>query len=149
MVADVTLDIGSDTDRRKEHRFLVNEAVARLALRTAGSYLALDREDRPYQWSTTTYLDTADWRIFRGAESGEALQLRIREYHRTRPNEILAGDTVFLEMKDDSPETSFKERYGVATIEVPAYLRGDRKLPDRGSSTAWHTTTPVSARSRR
>ena len=45
------------TEPRKEHRFLVNEAVARLALRTAATYLPLDRDDRPYQWSTTTYFD--------------------------------------------------------------------------------------------
>jgi len=129
-VAEVTLDTSSDVDRRKEHRFLVSEAVARLALRTAGSYLSLDREDRPYQWSTTTYLDTPDWRIFRGCEGSGAVQLRIREYHRTRPNEILAADSVFLEMKDDSAHTSFKERYSVPTLDVPAYLKGQRKFPD-------------------
>jgi len=130
VVSEVTLDVTSDSDRRKEHRFLVNEAVARLALRTAGSYLSLDREDRPYQWSTTTYLDTADWRIFRGAETGESLQLRIREYHRTRPHEILANETVFLEMKDDSSHTSFKERYSVGAPDIAHYLNGERKFPD-------------------
>ena len=125
----MTLDATSDTDRRKEHRFLVNEAVARLALRTSGTYLSLDREDRPYQWSTTTYLDTYDWKIFRSAESGKALQLRIREYHRTRPSEIFGGESVFLEMKDDSLGESFKERYAVPTKHIPGYLRGEQKLP--------------------
>ncbi len=128
-MTDVVLDAGSDTARRNEHRFLVNEAVARLALRTSATYLPLDRDDRPYQWSTTTYLDTTGWRVFRAAESGEALQLRVREYHRTRPGEILAGETVYLEMKDDSASTSFKERYEVPTQSLPAYLRGEQKLP--------------------
>lgn len=125
----VVLDATSDTARRFEHRFLVNESVARLALRTSGTYLPLDRDDRPYQWSTTAYLDSYDWRIFRSAEAGQALQLRVREYHRTRPNEILAGSSVYLEMKDDSASTSFKERYEVPTMSLPAYLRGEQKLP--------------------
>ena len=122
-------EAGGDTDRRKEHRFLVNESVARLALRTGGTYLALDREDRPYQWSTTTYCDTYDWRIFRANESGHALQIRLREYHRTRPREILAGGAVFLEMKDDASDTSFKERYSIPASGVPAYLRGEQAPP--------------------
>jgi hypothetical protein len=125
----VVLDATSDTARRFEHRFLVNESVARLALRTSGTYLPLDRDDRPYQWSTTAYLDSYDWRIFRSAEAGQALQLRVREYHRTRPNEILAGSFVYFEMKDDSASTSFKERYEVPTMSLPAYLRGEQKLP--------------------
>ena len=32
-------------------------------------------------------------------------------------------------MKDDSASTSFKERYEVPTASLPAYLRGDQKLP--------------------
>ncbi|HEV8230293.1 MAG TPA: VTC domain-containing protein [Candidatus Limnocylindria bacterium] len=147
---DVVLDTGSDSARRNEHRFLVNEAVARLALRTSGTYLGLDREDRPYQWSTTTYLDTYDWRVFRAAEAGEALQLRVREYHRTRPNEILSGESVFLEMKDDSASTSFKERYAVPTTALPGYLRGEQKLPrdenglvERADSTIASGVRPV------
>ena len=125
----LVLDSGSDTARRNEHRFLVNESVARLALRTSGTYLGLDRDDRPYQWSTTAYLDTYGWGVFRAAESGKALQLRVREYHRTRPSEILAGETVYFEMKDDSASTSFKERYEVPTMSLPEYLRGEQKLP--------------------
>jgi hypothetical protein len=128
-VKNVVLDTTSDSARRYEHRFLVNEAVARLALRTSGTYLPLDRDDRPYQWSTTTYLDSYDWRIFRAAEGGRALQLRVREYHRTRPNEVFAGASVYLEMKDDSASTSFKERYEVPTMSLPGYLRGEQKLP--------------------
>ncbi|MEP6693712.1 MAG: VTC domain-containing protein [Chloroflexota bacterium] len=126
---EVVLDATSDVARRFEHRFLVNEAVARLALRTSGTYLPLDRDDRPYQWSTTAYLDTYDWRIFRAAEAGRALQLRVREYHRTRPSEIFAGGSVYFEMKDDSASTSFKERYEVPTMSLPEYLRGEQKLP--------------------
>ena len=125
----IVLDSGSDTERRIEHRFLVNEAVARLALRTSGTYLPLDRDDRPYQWSTTAYLDSYGWGVFRAAEEGKALQLRVREYHRTRPSQILAGETVYFEMKDDAASTSFKERYEVPTMSLPAYLRGDQKLP--------------------
>jgi hypothetical protein len=126
---DIVLDSGSDTARRNEHRFLVNESVARLALRTSGTYLGLDRDDRPYQWSTTAYLDSYDWGVFRAAEAGKALQLRVREYHRTRPSQILAGESVYFEMKDDSESTSFKERYEVPTASLPAYLRGETKLP--------------------
>lgn len=125
----IVLDASSDTARRNEHRFLVNESVARLALRTSGTYLGLDRDDRPYQWSTTAYLDSYGWGVFRAAEAGKALQLRVREYHRTRPSQIFAGDTVYFEMKDDSASTSFKERYEVPTAHLPAYLRGEQKLP--------------------
>jgi VTC domain-containing protein len=113
---------------RKEHRFMVNEAVARLALRTAGTYLPLDREDRPYQWSTTTYCDTYDWQILKAEKTGHATQIRLREYHRTRPSDVFAGEQIFLEMKDDSPDAGMKERYVVPTRDVPSYLRGDRKL---------------------
>jgi hypothetical protein len=119
---------------RKEHRFMVNEAVARLALRTAGTYLPLDREDRPYQWSTTTYCDTYDWRILRAEKTGHATQIRLREYHRTRPNDVFAGEQIFLEMKDDSPDAGMKERYVVPTRDVPSYLRGDRKLAEDGNT---------------
>jgi hypothetical protein len=118
---------------RKEHRFMVNEAVARLALRTAGTYLPLDREDRPYQWSTTTYCDTYDWRILKDEKKGHATQIRLREYHRTRPNDVFAGEQIFLEMKDDSPDAGMKERYVVPTRDVPSYLRGDRKLAEDGN----------------
>jgi hypothetical protein len=119
---------------RKEHRFLVNEAVARLALRTAGTYLPLDREDRPYQWSTTTYCDTYDWRVLKAERSGHATQVRLREYHRTRPSDVFAGAQVFLEMKDDSPDAGMKERYVVPTRDVPSYLRGDRRLEANGNT---------------
>jgi hypothetical protein len=125
----IVLDASSDTARRNEHRFLVNESVARLALRTSGTYLGLDRDDRPYQWSTTAYLDSYGWGVFRSAEAGKALQLRVREYHRTRPSQIFAGETVYFEMKDDSASTSFKERYEIPTASLPAYLRGEQKMP--------------------
>jgi len=125
---------------RKEHRFLVNEAVARLALRTAGTYLPLDREDRPYQWSTTTYCDTADWRVLRAEREGKATQLRLREYHRTRPNEAMSGETLFLEMKDDSPGAAMKERYLVPTGEVMGYLRGERTLDTDSDALATRIT---------
>lgn len=126
-----TTRVNTDNEPRKEHRFLVNEAVARLALRTAGTYLPLDQEDRPYQWSTTTYCDTYDWQVLRAEKSGHATQLRFREYHRTRPSEVFGGDTVFLEMKDDSPEEGLKERYIVSTREMPSYLRGEKTIgPD-------------------
>lgn len=126
-----TTRINTDNEPRKEHRFLVNEAVARLALRTAGSYLPLDREDRPYQWSTTTYCDTYDWQVLKAERTGHATQLRLREYHRTRPSEVFSGETVFLEMKDDSPEAGLKERYIVPTREIPSYLRGEKTIdPD-------------------
>jgi hypothetical protein len=123
-----TTRVNTDNEPRKEHRFLVNEAVARLALRTAGTYLPLDREDRPYQWSTTTYCDTYDWRVLRAEKNGHATQLRLREYHRTRPNEVLAGESLFVEMKDDSPDAGMKERYVVPTREVMSYLRGERTI---------------------
>jgi hypothetical protein len=120
------LDVSQEP--RKEHRFLVNEAVARLALRTAGTYLPLDREDRPYQWSTTTYCDTYDFQVLRDEKLGHATQLRLREYHRTRPSEVFTSDAIFFEMKDDAPDALMKERYRIPTRDVPAYLRGDRRV---------------------
>ena len=116
------------SEPRKEHRFLVNEAVARLALRTAGTYLPLDREDRPYQWSTTTYCDTYDFQVLRDEKLGHATQLRLREYHRTRPSEAFTSDAIFFEMKDDRPEFGMKERYVVPTSSLMSYLRGDRTI---------------------
>jgi hypothetical protein len=52
----------------------------------------------------------------------------LREYHRTRPNQVLAGESVFMEMKDDSPDAGLKERYLVPTAQVMAYLRGERTI---------------------
>ena len=63
----------------------------------------------------------------RGTTRG-ATQLRLREYHRTRPNEVFGAESLFLEMKDDSPDASVKERYLVPTAEVPSYLRGERTI---------------------
>ena len=123
-----TQRVGAGSEPRKEHRFLVNESVARLALRTAATYLPLDREDRPYQWSTTTYCDTYDWKVLNAEKKGHATQLRLREYHRTRPNDVLASDSVFVEMKDDAPDAGTKERYLVPTGEVMSYLRGERTI---------------------
>ena len=136
MTALTTTKIASPNEPRKEHRFLVNEAVARLALRTAGTYLPLDREDRPYQWSTTTYCDTYDWQVLRAEKIGKATQLRLREYHRTRPNQAMSGDTIFLEMKDDTPGAATKERYLVPTREVMSYLRAERGIPEEKDALA-------------
>jgi len=133
------------SEPRKEHRFLVNEAVARLALRTAGTYLPLDREDRPYQWSTTTYCDTYDWRVLRAEKLGHATQLRLREYHRTRPNEVFSGESIFLEMKDDAPDASQKERYLVPTKEVMGYLRGERTISPENNELAGRMVALVQA----
>jgi len=138
----------ASNEPRKEHRFLVNEAVARLALRTAGTYLPLDREDRPYQWSTTTYCDTADWTVLRAEKMGHATQLRLREYHRTRPSEAFTGETLFLEMKDDRPDYGLKERYLVPTETVMSYLRGDRTIESNGDSLLPHMTSLVKAGAR-
>ena len=138
----------ASNEPRKEHRFLVNEAVARLALRTAGTYLPLDREDRPYQWSTTTYCDTADWTVLRAEKMGHATQLRLREYHRTRPSEAFTGETLFLEMKDDRPDYGLKERYLVPTETVMSYLRGDRTIESNGDSLLPHMTALVKAGAR-
>ena len=115
---------------RMEHRFLVSEEIARLALRTAASHLDISRDDRPYQWSTTTYCDTYDWSIYRAAEKGQALRLRLREYDRTRPREALGGNPVWIELKDDNEEMSRKERFAVSPTTVPAFLRGEDVLPN-------------------
>ena len=114
--------------RRQERRFLVSEKVSRLALRAAAAHLGIARDDRPYQWSTTTYCDTYDWQVLRAEREGHATQIRLREYHRIRPNDAFGGETIFLEMKDDSPDAAMKERYIVPTPEVMSYLRGERKL---------------------
>lgn len=132
--------VSTQNEPRKEHRFLVNEAVARLALRTAGTYLPLDREDRPYQWSTTVYCDTYDWQVLQAEKQGMATQLRFREYHRTRPNQALASGSLFLEMKDDSPGASMKERYLVPSGELMGYLRGERTIDTTSDALASRVT---------
>lgn len=118
-----------DSLRRHEERFIASEEVARLVMRTAGTHLKLARDDRPFQWSTTCYCDTYDYQIYRAAEEGNALRLRFREYHRTRPGEVLGSPRVFLELKDDDENTSQKERIDVAPEVIPAFLRGEPILP--------------------
>jgi len=120
----------ADRERRHEHRFLVNESIARLVMRTTANNLPLSRDDRPYQWSTTTYCDTLDWSIYRNAQRAAAMQLRIREYHRTRPTEVLKPGTAWIEFKDDEEDTSLKERWGVPMEMARAFLRGEPALPD-------------------
>ena len=113
------------TERRQERRFLLSEEVARMAMRTVSSHLSLARDDRPYQWSTTVYCDTYDWRAFREAEQGNSLQLRFREYHRIRPDRVLAARRTWIELKEDANGASVKERFGLAAKDVPALLRGE------------------------
>ena len=120
----------ADAERRHEHRFQVSESIARLVMRTTANNLPLSRDDRPYQWSTTTYCDTVSWSIFRAAEKGSAMQLRIREYHRTRPREVLNPGTAWIEFKDDEQDTSLKERFGVSMDVARSFLRGSTTLPD-------------------
>src|SRR5881628_3763745 len=120
----------ADAERRHEHRFQVSESIARLVMRTTANNLPLSRDDRPYQWSTTTYCDTRDWSIYRNAVKAAAMQLRIREYHRTRPREVLNPGTAWIEFKDDEEDTSLKERFGVPMEVARAFLRGEPALPD-------------------
>jgi hypothetical protein len=115
---------------RREDRFTTSEELARLVMRTAGSHLSLARDDRPYQWSTTTYCDTYDWSIYRAAEAGQALRLRFREYHRTRPEEAFTSARLWLELKEDNMDTSRKERFEIAGDVVPAFLRGETALTE-------------------
>jgi hypothetical protein len=115
---------------RREDRFIASEELARLVMRTAGSHLQLTRDDRPYQWSTTAYCDTYDWQIFRAAEAGQALRLRFREYHRTRPEEAFTSARLWLELKEDTIDTSRKERFEIAGDVVPAFLRGETALTE-------------------
>jgi VTC domain-containing protein len=115
---------------RHEERFIASEELARLVMRTAGTHLALARDDRPYQWSTTVYCDTNDWKVYRAAEAGAALRLRFREYHRTRPDEAFTSARLWLELKEDDRDTSRKERFEIASDIVPAFLRGESVLAD-------------------
>ena len=115
---------------RREDRFIASEELARLAMRTADSHLRLAQDDRPYQWSTTSYCDTYDWSIYRAAEAGEALRLRFREYHRTRPEEAFTSARLWLELKEDTRDTSRKERFEIAGDAVPAFLRGETALTE-------------------
>jgi hypothetical protein len=115
---------------RREDRFIASEELARLVMRTAGTHLQLARDDRPYQWSTTAYCDTYDWSIFRAAEKGQALRLRFREYHRTRPDEAFTSARLWLELKEDIDDTSRKERFEIAGDVVPAFLRGEAALTE-------------------
>src|SRR5437660_12596321 len=73
----------TDAERRHEHRFQVSESIARLVMRTTANNLPLSRDDRPYEWCTRAYCDSVAWSIFRAAETGSAMQLRIRGYDRT------------------------------------------------------------------
>jgi hypothetical protein len=120
----------TDAERRHEHRFQVSESIARLVMRTTANNLPLSRDDRPYQWSTTTYCDTVSWSIFRAAEKGSAMQLRIREYHRTRPHDVMNPGTAWIEFKDDERDTSLKERFGVPMEVARSFLRREMTLPD-------------------
>jgi VTC domain len=120
----------ADAERRHEHRFQVSESIARLVMRTTANNLPLSRDDRPYQWSSTTYCDTVGWSIYRSAQRGSAMQLRIREYHRTRPREVLGPGTAWIEFKDDEEDTSLKERYGVAMEIARSFLRGEPAISD-------------------
>ena len=120
----------ADAERRHEHRFQVSESIARLVMRTTANNLPLSRDDRPYQWSTTTYCDTLGWSIFRAAEKGSAMQLRIREYHRTRPRNVMNPGAAWIEFKDDEEDTSLKERFGVPMEMARSFLRGGTALPD-------------------
>jgi hypothetical protein len=114
---------------RHEERYLASEDLGRLALRTAGSHLPLAREDSPYQWLTTTYCDTNDWSVYRGAEAGAAIRLRFREYHRTRPDAIFSSPRLWVELKEDVGDRWRKDRFEAASAEVPALLRGERRFP--------------------
>ena len=58
------------------------------------------------------------------------MQLRIREYHRTRPREVLNPGTAWIEFKDDEQDTSLKERFGVPMDVARSFLRGGTTLPD-------------------
>ncbi|HEY7623625.1 MAG TPA: VTC domain-containing protein [Candidatus Limnocylindria bacterium] len=120
----------TDAERRHEHRFQVTESIARLVMRTTANNLPLSRDDRPYQWSSTTYCDTLDWSIYRAAEKGSAMQLRIREYHRTRPNHVLNSGTAWIEFKDDEQDTSLKERFGVPMEVARSFLRRSSTLAE-------------------
>lgn len=114
---------------RHEERYLASEDLGRMALRTAGSHIPLAREDRPYQWLTTTYCDTNDWSVYRGAEAGAAVRLRFREYHRTRPEAVFASPRLWVELKEDVGDRWRKERFEARSDQVPAFLRGDRGFP--------------------
>jgi hypothetical protein len=118
------------TGMRYEHRFVMSEDLARLAMRTARTHLAPAQDDRPYQWSTTTYCDTYDLSLYRAAQGRASVQLRFREYHRIRPREVLVGPRAWVELKDDTDDTSCKVRFDVSAREVPSLLRGDAPLPD-------------------
>lgn len=117
------------SERRLERRFLLSEEVARMAMRTVSTHASLTREDTPYQWSTTLYCDTYDWQAYHAAERGQSLQVRFREYHRTRPHRALAAGRTWIELKDDSAGGSVKERFALAGHYIPAFLRGEPILP--------------------
>src|SRR3981081_2379258 len=59
------------------------------------------------------------------------MQLRIREYHRTRPREVLNPGTAWIEFKDDEQDTSLKERFGVSMDVARSFLRGEAALPEQ------------------
>jgi len=117
---------------RHEERFIASEELARLVMRTAGSHLQLARDDRPYQWSTTVYCDTYDWKVYRAAEQGAALRLRFREYHRTRPEDAFTSARLWLESR--SPAISCP-RSSAAKRSFPRPRMGCRRAPARSFAT--------------
>jgi len=133
---------------RHEDRYIASEELARLVMRTAGSHLQLAQDDRPYQWSTTAYCDTYDWAVFRAAEAGEALRLRFREYHRTRPDEAFSSARLWLELKEDTVDMSRKERFEISGDAVPAFLRGETALTDGTSGLGKRAADLVTAGAR-
>jgi hypothetical protein len=58
------------------------------------------------------------------------MQLRIREYHRTRPTHVLNPGTAWIEFKDDEDDTSLKERFGVPMEVARSFLRRGPSRPD-------------------
>ncbi|MBI2910893.1 MAG: VTC domain-containing protein, partial [Chloroflexi bacterium] len=115
--------------RQREYRFLADEGLARRVLSTASRHLQVDQAERRSPWVTTTYCDTADWRIYRADEVGPAQHLRFREYHPSRADEAFASPSMFLEVKDNSRGRRSKERLEVTASVLPALLRREWNLP--------------------
>lgn len=90
----------------------------------------MDQAERRSPWVTTTYCDTADWRIYRADEVGPAQHLRFREYHSSRADEAFASPSMFLEVKDNSRGRRSKDRLQITASVLPALLRREWNLPD-------------------
>jgi hypothetical protein len=127
---------GRMTAARREYRFMLDEQTAKQAAETIRWHCRLSDSDYFTPWRMTMYWDTPDLSIYRLAESGTSLCLRIREYHAECPTKLLSSTTVWVELKESAAKGR-KQRVCLDAQDVAAFFAGEaspellRKLPAR------------------